>query len=60
MIVRRRNWFYRLAGQSFVQSISFERPVTASKVRDALRRSVGTPLELWGRSGADLAAPHHK
>ena len=58
MIVRRRTWLYRLSGQSFVQSISFERPVTASKVRDALRRSVGIPLEIWGRNSADLLSLH--
>lgn len=56
MIVRRRTWLYRLAGQRFVQSISFKCPVTASQVREALRRSVGTPEELWGRSSTDLAA----
>jgi hypothetical protein len=54
MIVRRRTWLYRLAGQSIVQSISFEHPVTASMVRDALRRSVGIPQELWGRDRSDL------
>jgi hypothetical protein len=54
MIVRRRTWMYRLAGQQFAQIISFQKPVTASKVRDALRRSVGMPLELWGRSSTDL------
>ncbi|GAB1394728.1 hypothetical protein MASR1M60_28920 [Rhodocyclaceae bacterium] len=50
MIVRRRTWFYRLAGQKFAQVITFKIPVTAAKVRDALSRSVGVPLELWGRS----------
>lgn len=50
MIVRRRTWFYRLAGQKFAQVITFTMPVTAAKVRDALSRSVGAPLELWGRS----------
>jgi hypothetical protein len=54
MIVRRRTWLYRLAGQSFAQVISFEYPVTAAKVRDVLRRSVGAPLDLWGRSSNDL------
>lgn len=54
MIVQRRTWLYRLAGQRFVQSISFERPVTASKVREVLRRTVGIPLEIWGRSSTDL------
>lgn len=59
MIVRRRTWLYRLAGQSFAQVISFEQPVTASKVRDVLRRSVGNPLDIWGRSNNDLV-PLHK
>jgi hypothetical protein len=50
MIVRRRTWFYRLAGEQFAHAITFKLPVTATKVRDALRKSVGTPLEIWGRS----------
>lgn len=50
MIVRRRTWFYRLAGEQFAHAITFKLPVTATKVRDVLRKSVGTPLELWGRS----------
>jgi hypothetical protein len=50
MIIRRRTWFYRLAGQSFARAITFKIPVTASIVREALRRSVGDPRELWGRS----------
>jgi hypothetical protein len=54
MIVRRRTWLYRLVGQPFVQSISFECPVTISKVRDVLRRSVGIPQEIWGRNSSDL------
>lgn len=58
MIVRRRTWLYRLAGQPFAQIISFERPVTASMVRIALRRSVGIPLEVWGRNNTDLLSLH--
>lgn len=54
MIVKRRTWLYRLAGQSFAHAISFENPVTASQVRDVLRRSVGIPLDLWGRNSSDL------
>ena len=54
MIVRRRTWLYRMAGQRLVRSISFAQPVTASKVRDALRQSVGIPLEIWGRNSADV------
>ncbi|MBK8335427.1 MAG: hypothetical protein IPL03_02035 [Sterolibacteriaceae bacterium] len=58
MIVRRRTWLYRMAGQPFARVISFERPVTASIVRDALRRTVGIPLELWGRNNTDLLSLH--
>jgi hypothetical protein len=54
MIVRRRTWLYRLAGQQFVQSVSFERPVTVLRVKDILRRSVGNPLEIWGRDSNEL------
>lgn len=50
MIVRRRTWFYRLAGQNFAHAVTFRIPVTAAKVKEALRRSVGVPIELWGRS----------
>ena len=50
MIVRRRTWFYRLAGQKFAHAITFKMPVTAVKVRDALSKTVGVPIELWGRS----------
>ena len=50
MIVRRRTWFYRLAGQRFAHAITFKIPVTAAKVKEVLRRSVDAPFELWGRS----------
>ena len=50
MIVRRRTWFYRLAGQRFAHAITFKNPLTAPKARDALSRTVGIPLELWGRA----------
>jgi hypothetical protein len=60
MIVRRRTWLYRLAGQMFAQFISFERPVTAAQARNLLRRSVGNPSELWGRGKQDLAPLLHK
>lgn len=53
MIIRRRNWLYRLAGQRFVHSISFPRPITAAKVKEALKKTVGLPLELWGRAAGD-------
>lgn len=58
MIVRRRTWLYRLAGQMFAQMISFDQPVTAARARDLLRRTVGAPVELWGRGIDDLAAIH--
>ena len=54
MVVRRRTWFYRLAGQMYAQLVSFDRPLTSTSARIALRRSVGNPQELWGRSRSDL------
>lgn len=59
MIVRRRVWLYRLAGQKFAQLVSFQTPVTASAARDALRRTVGQPLELWAHNKTDID-PYHK
>ncbi|MEW6166015.1 MAG: hypothetical protein AB1642_13220 [Pseudomonadota bacterium] len=51
MIVHRRTWYYRLAGQKFAHAVSFKIPMTASMARDALRRTLGqVPQELWGRS----------
>lgn len=50
MIVHRRTWFYRMAGDRFARGITFRIPMTAAKVRDVLRRTVGMPIELWGRS----------
>lgn len=48
MIVHRRTWFYRLAGQDFAHAISFKIPLTAQKVREALQKRFGAgPLELW-------------
>lgn len=48
MIVHRRTWFYRLAGQVFAQSISFKVPVTALKAKDALQQQFGCrPVEVW-------------
>ena len=55
MIVRRRTWLYRLAGQMFAQAIAFERPVTAAAARNMIRRTVGKPLELWGRKQGETA-----
>jgi hypothetical protein len=57
IIVRRRAWLYRLAGQQYAQSVSFDDPVTAAMARSFLRRTVGNPLELWGRSTSDLKPP---
>jgi hypothetical protein len=54
VIVRRRTWLYRLAGQRFPQAVSFNDRVTASWVRDFLRNSVGDPLELWARNVNDV------
>ncbi len=50
MIIRRRTWFYRLAGQQFAHTITFKFPVTAARVRAALRQTIGSPIELWGRT----------
>lgn len=54
MIVRRRTWFYRLANQAFAEMIRFDQPVTAAKARDILSRSVGIPIDLWGRSNKEV------
>ena len=59
MLIRRRTWLYRLAGQQFAQTISFDRPLTASSVRDILRNSVGMPVDLWGRTGTS-SVPFHR
>ena len=50
MIVRRRTWFYRLAGETFAHAITFRIPLTAAKAKALLHRQFGLPLELWGRS----------
>ncbi|MGB0126859.1 MAG: hypothetical protein WBP72_04405 [Rhodocyclaceae bacterium] len=54
MIVRRRTWLYRLQGQLFAQTVAFDHPVTAAGARELLRRTVGAPLELWGRGNDDV------
>jgi hypothetical protein len=59
VIVRRRTWLYRLAGQCFPQSISFTDRVTAAMARRHLRSTVGNPLELWARNGNDVRPIHH-
>jgi hypothetical protein len=53
MIVRRRTWLYRLAGQRAVQSVTFKQALTAAGVKEMLRKTVGMPLELWGRTSTD-------
>ena len=53
MIIRRRTWLYRLPGEDAIHSISFKMPLTAAQAKEALRRSVGLPMELWGRSFTD-------
>jgi hypothetical protein len=53
MLIRRRTWFYRLAGQLVPQQICLERPVTMAIVRRILRRTVGNPLEIWGRGSTE-------
>jgi hypothetical protein len=50
MIVRRRTWLYRLPGERTIHSISFKIPLTTAQAKEALRRLVGAPTELWGRS----------
>lgn len=55
MIVRRRTWLYRLAGQMYAQAIAFEKPVTAAAARSLIRRTIGRPLELWGRKPGEIA-----
>lgn len=48
MIVQRCTWYYRMAGQTFAQKVSFKTPVTASKARELLRRQLGTAsVEVW-------------
>lgn len=48
MIVHRRTWFYRLAGQPFAHTISFKMPLTAQQAKEALRRTFSAaPIELW-------------
>lgn len=50
MLVRRRTWFYRLAGQNFAHAVTFRNPISAAQVKETLRRTIGMPIELWGRS----------
>jgi hypothetical protein len=57
MIVRRRTWLYRMPGESAIHSISFKIPMTTAQAKEALRRSVGAPMELWGRTLTDRGNP---
>jgi len=50
MIVRRRTWLYQLPGEREIHSVSFKNPLTLAQAKEALRRTVGRPLEVWGRS----------
>lgn len=50
MIAHRRTWYYRLAGQSFAQPISFKVPISARKAKALLGQLLGVvPVEVWGR-----------
>lgn len=54
MIVRRRTWSYRLAGDEFAKNISFKMPLTAQKARETLHHLFGVfPVELWGIQNAN-------
>lgn len=50
MIIRRRTWLYQLPGERKIHSISFKTPLTLAQVRVELNRTVGKPLEIWGRT----------
>ena len=58
MVVRRCTWFYRLSGQTFAQPVTFEKPVTAGIAKELLRRTVGVPVELWGRKQGECSGEH--
>jgi len=60
MVVRRRSWLYRLARQMYAQFVSFDRSLTSASARLALRRSVGNPLEIWGRDKNDIIHLYRK
>lgn len=48
MIVHRCTWYYSVSGESFAKKISFETPVTASQVREILKRTLGiVAVEIW-------------
>lgn len=48
MLVRRRTWFYRLAGERFAHAITFKMPLTSARAKEALLKAIGKPpAELW-------------
>lgn len=50
MIIRRRTWLYQLPGEREIHSVSFKTPLTLAQVRTELHRTIGKPLEIWGRT----------
>ena len=50
MITRRRTWLYQLPGDREIHSVSFKTPQTLAQVKVELHRTVGRPLEIWGRT----------
>lgn len=50
MIIRRRTWLYQLPGEREIHSVSFKTPLTLAQVKVELNRTVGKPLEIWGRT----------
>jgi hypothetical protein len=52
MLVRRRTWFYRLAGERFAHAITFQMPLTSARAKAALLKAIGKPAaELWAHGG---------
>lgn len=50
MIAHRRHWYYRIAGQSYAQPISFKASISARQVKELVKRMFGVdPVEVWGR-----------
>lgn len=50
MIAHRRHWYYRIAGQSYAQPISFATSISARQVKDLLKRMLGVDtVEVWSR-----------
>jgi hypothetical protein len=44
----------------YAQFVSFDRPLSSASARMALRRSVGNPLEIWGRDKNDIIHLYRK